>query len=103
MVDEQLNDRAQCAVLERYRIERRSTVTFVIDGNTAVRRVAVVSFNLGVEVGQLAIVCAILPSAYLCRHSWLYPRVVLGAGSLCIVAIAFVWLVERSFNLSIFS
>jgi len=39
----------------------------------------------------------------LCRHSWLRPRVVLGAGSLCIVAIAFVWLIERSFNRSIVS
>jgi hypothetical protein len=35
--------------------------------------VALVSFNLGVEAGQLAIVSAILPAAYLCRHSWLYP------------------------------
>jgi hypothetical protein len=65
--------------------------------------VALVSFNLGVEIGQLAIVCAILPLAYLCRHSRLYPRVVLGVGSLCIVAIAFVWLIERSFNRSTFS
>jgi HupE / UreJ protein len=65
--------------------------------------VALVSFNLGVEIGQLAIVCAILPLAHLCRHSWLYPRVVLRAGSLCIVAIAFVWLIERSFDRSIFS
>jgi hypothetical protein len=65
--------------------------------------VALVSFNLGVETGQLAIVGAILPLAYLCRHSWLYPRVVLGAGSLCIVAIAFVWLIERAFDRSIFS
>jgi hypothetical protein len=65
--------------------------------------IALVSFNLGVEIGQLAIVCAVLPLAHLCRHSWLYPRVVLGAGSLCIVAIAFVWLIERSFDRSIFS
>jgi hypothetical protein len=65
--------------------------------------VALVSFNLGVEAGQLAIVAAILPLVYLCRHSWLYPRFVLGAGSLCIVAVALVWLVERSLNLSILS
>jgi hypothetical protein len=65
--------------------------------------VALVSFNLGVETGQLVIVSAILPLAYLCRHSWLYPRFVLGAGSLGIVAIALVWLIERSLNLSVFS
>jgi hypothetical protein len=65
--------------------------------------VALVSFNLGVEIGQLAIVCAILPLAYLCRHSWFYPRIILGTGSLCIVAVAFVWLLERSLNLSLSS
>jgi HupE / UreJ protein len=65
--------------------------------------VALVSFNLGVEAGQLMIVLAILPLAYLCRHSWLYPRFVLGAGSFGIAAVAGVWLIERSLKLSIFS
>jgi HupE / UreJ protein len=65
--------------------------------------VSLVSFNLGVEAGQLAIVAAFLPLAYLSRRSWLYPRLVLGAGSLSIVAVASVWLLERSLNISIFS
>jgi hypothetical protein len=65
--------------------------------------VSLVSFNLGVEAGQLAIVAAFLPLAYLSRRSWLYPRLVLGAGSLSIVAVASVWLLERSLNVSIFS
>jgi hypothetical protein len=65
--------------------------------------IALVGFNLGVEAGQLVIVCAVLPLAYYCRRSWLYPRLVLGAGSAAIVAIAFIWLIERSFNLNIFS
>jgi hypothetical protein len=65
--------------------------------------VSLVSFNLGVEAGQLAIVATFLPLAYALRRSWLYPRVVLGAGSLCIVAIASVWLIERSLNVSILS
>jgi hypothetical protein len=65
--------------------------------------VSLVSFNLGVEAGQLAIVAAFLPLAYLSRRSWLYPRVVLEAGSLSIVAVASVWLVERSLDISIFS
>jgi hypothetical protein len=39
----------------------------------------------------------------LSRRSWLYPRLVLGAGSLSIVAVASVWLLERSLNVSIFS
>jgi hypothetical protein len=64
--------------------------------------VSLVSFNLGVETGQLAIVGTFLPVAYLSRRSWLYPRLVLGAGSLSIVAVASVWLIERSLNVSIF-
>ena len=63
---------------------------------------ALVSFNLGVEVGQLAVVAALLPLAYLWRRSWTYPRLVLGAGSSCIVAIASLWLIERSFDLKLF-
>jgi len=65
--------------------------------------VSLVSFNLGVEAGQLAIVAAFLPLAYLSRRSWLYPRFVLGVGSLSIAAVASVWLVERSLNVSLFS
>jgi hypothetical protein len=64
--------------------------------------VSLVSFNLGVEAGQLAIVAAFLPLAYLSRRSWVYPRLVLGAGSLSIVAVASVWLLERSLDISIF-
>jgi len=65
--------------------------------------VSLVSFNLGVEAGQLAIVATFLPLAYLSRRSWLYPRFVLGVGSLSIVAVASIWLIERSLNVSIFS
>jgi hypothetical protein len=65
--------------------------------------VSLVSFNLGVEAGQLAIVAAFLPLAYLARRSWLYPRLVVGAGSLGIAAVASVWLVERSLDVRIFS
>jgi hypothetical protein len=65
--------------------------------------VSLVSFNLGVEAGQVAIVAVFLPLAYLLRRSWLYPRVVLGFGSCCIAAAASVWLVERSLDLSIVS
>jgi len=65
--------------------------------------ISLVSFNLGVEAGQLMIVAALTPLAFLARRSWLYPRLVLGAGSLGIAAAAAIWLIERSFNVSIFS
>jgi len=35
--------------------------------------IALVGFNLGVEVGQLAIVSAFLPIAYALRASWVLP------------------------------
>jgi hypothetical protein len=63
--------------------------------------VTVVGFNLGVEIGQLAIVSAFLPVAYALRLSWVYPRIVMAGGSCGIVLIAAVWLIERAFNLKL--
>ena len=61
--------------------------------------VALVGFNLGVEVGQIAIVAAFLPVAYLVRRTWLYRRVVLVGGSGAIATVAALWFVERAFDL----
>jgi len=52
-------------------------------------------FNLGVELGQLAIVALFLPMALTLRHLLFYPRVVLRLGSASIVAISATWLAER--------
>jgi hypothetical protein len=64
---------------------------------------SLVSFNLGVEAGQMAVVAALLPLAYGWRRSWIYSRLVLGMGSLSIAVIASLWLIERSLDLKIFS
>jgi hypothetical protein len=58
-------------------------------------------FNVGVELGQLAIVAVFLPLAFRLRGTWTYRRVVLAGGSALIAAIAGVWLVERAFNVAI--
>jgi hypothetical protein len=58
-----------------------------------------VSFNLGVEAGQLAIVGMFLPFAYYLRSSWTYQRLLLVAGSLGIAALASAWLIERALDL----
>ncbi|UVT15375.1 MAG: HupE/UreJ family protein [Nitrospira sp.] len=63
---------------------------------------SLVSFNIGVELGQLVIVAAFLPLAYLLRHSWSYPRLVLIGGSWAVIAIALVWFTERVFDLQLF-
>ena len=60
---------------------------------------ALLGFNLGVELGQLAIVAAFLPLAYALRNGVFYRRVVLGGGSLAIAAVAALWLAERAFDL----
>jgi len=59
---------------------------------------ALLAFNLGVETGQLAIVSAFLPAAFLCRRNWGYRRLLVDAGSVLIVLIALVWLTERAMN-----
>ena len=62
---------------------------------------ALIGFNVGVELGQLAIVGVFLPLAFVLRHSWFYQRLVVIGGSLLIAAIAAVWLAERAFNFKV--
>ena len=59
-------------------------------------------FNVGVEIGQLAIVAAFLPVAWLLRKTWFY-RQVLTVGSLAIALVAAVWLVERIADIKLIS
>ena len=64
---------------------------------------SLVSFNLGVEIGQLAIVAMFLPLTYFLRHTWAYQRVVVTTGSLTIASVALLWFIERAFNLKLLS
>jgi hypothetical protein len=64
---------------------------------------ALVGFNVGVELGQLAIVVAFLPLAWALRRTVLYRRWVMVGGSLLIALLAAVWLVERAFGLELLS
>ena len=62
---------------------------------------ALVGFNIGVELGQLAIVAVFLPLAFALRRTLFYRRVVLLGGSLLIAALAAVWFAERAFDMTI--
>jgi hypothetical protein len=62
---------------------------------------ALVGFNLGVEIGQLAIVGVFLPFAYALRGSWFYRRLVFAGGSAAIALVASVWLAERALNVKL--
>ncbi len=64
--------------------------------------VSLVGFNLGVELGQLAIVAVFLPLAFVLRHTRLYQRGVLVGGSWVALLVALAWFVERAFDLSLF-
>jgi hypothetical protein len=64
---------------------------------------ALVSFNAGVELGQLAVVTVLLPIAFGCRRSAGFRWGVMTAGSVAIVVIALGWLGERALNVRIFS
>jgi hypothetical protein len=56
-------------------------------------------FNVGVELGQLAIVVILLPLAYALRGTRFYRQAVLTGGSACIVVLALWWFVERAFGI----
>ena len=64
---------------------------------------ALVGFNLGVEIGQLTIVAGFLPLAFLLRRHWLYQRAIVQVGSALIILIALVWFIERAFNMRLIS
>jgi hypothetical protein len=59
---------------------------------------SLVGFNLGVELGQVAIVVLVFPLAYVLRDTRLYRGWVLQGGSLGAATLACVWLLERSFG-----
>ncbi len=62
---------------------------------------SLVGFNVGVELGQIAIVALFLPLAFRARDTAFYRRGVLVGGSLLTLALAGIWLVERVFDLRI--
>jgi len=58
-------------------------------------------FNVGVEIGQESVVLPLIPLAFLVRGTRFYRIGVLRWGSLAIVAVASLWLVERVFDILI--
>jgi hypothetical protein len=60
---------------------------------------ALIGFNGGVELGQLAIVAVFLPLAFWLRATRFYRVGVLTGGSLLVALLASWWLVQRVFEL----
>lgn len=63
--------------------------------------VSLLGFNVGVELGQMAIVLVFLPIAYAFRDTSFYRLGIFKLGSVVIAIIATVWMIERVFNLEI--
>jgi len=59
----------------------------------------VIGFNIGVELGQLAIVVAVFPILFLLRKSAIYQPLILKGGSVLLALVASWWFVERAFGL----
>lgn len=58
-------------------------------------------FNLGVELGQLAIIAVIFPVLYLLRQQKFYPSYVMRTGAVLLGAMSLYWFIERAFNVNI--
>jgi hypothetical protein len=52
-------------------------------------------FNIGVELGQLAIVGVFLPLAWWLRYTWFYRWVMVAGGSAAVVVLGVFWTLER--------
>jgi hypothetical protein len=57
---------------------------------------ALVGFNVGVELGQLAIVVLFLPLAFALRRTRFYRRWVMVGGSLVIALLGAAWFAQRA-------
>jgi HupE / UreJ protein len=62
---------------------------------------SLLGFNIGVELGQLALVVALMPLAYALRNTQGYSRFALRTGSVAIAAASLGWFIERSLNLQL--
>lgn len=63
--------------------------------DTSSRLIALASFNVGVELAQLAVVIVVVPLIFLLRRHWLYQRVVMPVGIVVIALTGSVWAWER--------
>ena len=64
---------------------------------------SVLGFNIGVELGQVAIIAVVFPILYLIRKQRWYVPVVVRLGSMFLIGLACIWLVERLLGIEILS
>ncbi|MEM9744544.1 MAG: HupE/UreJ family protein [Pseudomonadota bacterium] len=64
------------------------------------KAIALIGFNIGVEIGQLVIVAVLFPLLFVLRR-YRYVGTVLTPGSLLVAAIALWWFIDRAFALNL--
>ncbi|MEM8523600.1 MAG: HupE/UreJ family protein [Bacteroidota bacterium] len=57
-------------------------------------------FNVGVEIGQVLIICLAFPVLFLIRKTRLYPKIIT-YGSALLIVIALYWVIERAFEVDL--
>lgn len=65
--------------------------------DTSARVLALLSFNVGIELGQLVFIAVVFPIALLLRHTKFYKYIIFYLGSLISVLVALWWFFERAF------
>ncbi len=63
--------------------------------------VSLLGFNVGVEIGQVAIVCLILPVLFVVRRSRAYSPYAVNLGAGLLILISMYWFLERAFAVDI--
>ena len=61
---------------------------------------SVFGFNLGVEIGQVAIIVLVFPILYQLRKTFLYPKIRV-YGSILLIFISLYWFIERAFDVDL--
>ena len=62
---------------------------------------SLLGFNLGVEVGQILIVCTIFPVLFIVRRWSVYTRFLIKGGAVVLILISMYWFIERAFEVDL--
>jgi hypothetical protein len=62
---------------------------------------SLLGFNLGVEIGQIAIVAVLFPLLFVLRQLWVYRAVALPAAAVFMIMVSSAWVVQRAMGLHV--
>jgi hypothetical protein len=62
---------------------------------------SLLGFNIGVELGQVAIVMAVFPVLFLLRNTLLYNRLLMPAAAAALIMVSLYWFTERAFEVDL--